>query len=151
MIDIAIEMRREEWNKKKRSPSFFIIFYDVKTANGFSFFSFSLVCSSSSSSFGEKGQTLLSTGQGAWAQLWRWLTHSGTNSPINCYGYILCRRANQVVASRTKVSRAVIREKKTTEKRNKQTIRPAIKMNVLSSSFVFGLLFSIQTPPIQRP
>jgi hypothetical protein len=24
-------------------------------------------------------------------------------------------------------------------------------MNVLSSSFVFGLLFSIQTPPIQRP
>lgn len=34
-------------------------------------------------------------------------------------------------------------KKKTTEKRNKQTIRPTIKMNVLSSSFVFALLFSI--------
>jgi hypothetical protein len=125
MIDIAIERRREEWNKKKRSPSFFIIFYDVKTANGFSFFSFSLVCSSSSSSFGEKGQTLLSTGQGAWAQLWRWLTHSGTNSPINCYGYILCRRANQVVASRTKVSRALIRKKKRPKREtNKQYGQP---------------------------
>lgn len=43
-------------------------------------------------------------------------------------------------------------KKKTTEKRNKQTIRPTIKMNVLSSSFcVCFAFFYIQTPPIQRP
>jgi hypothetical protein len=101
--------------------------YFLRRQNGqwvFLFLFFSLVCSSSSS-FGEKGQTLLSTGQGAWAQLWRWLTHSGTNSPINCYGYILCRRANQVVASRTKVSRAVIRKKKRPKREtNKQYGQP---------------------------
>ena len=43
MIDIAIELLRERKEWKLRSPSFFIIFYDVKTVNGFSclFFIFS--------------------------------------------------------------------------------------------------------------